>query len=119
MEGPADAASTIRKVPCVTAAFVFFLTEISCCPFHFLTNSAYSFVSNCLCRGHTQIVIFVCYPYSGGFSNLRKKTKLKSKGVKVYRNTQGRTYRVPPSFKLARLTRQRKILRKLKAQLTT
>ena len=50
---------------------------------------------------------------------MRKKPKLKSKGVRLYKNVHGAIYRVPPSFRLTRLRKQRKALRKLEAQLNT
>jgi hypothetical protein len=49
----------------------------------------------------------------------RKKQKLKSKGQKQYKNTHGTVYRVPISYRLRRLMRQRKSARKLEAKHTT
>jgi hypothetical protein len=53
----------------------------------------------------------------GELGNLkRRKEKLKSKGKKYYQNTQGDTYRVPISFRLRRIMRQKKTERKLEAK---
>jgi len=46
-----------------------------------------------------------------------KKRKLKSKGKKLYKNTHGRMYRVVRNYKIRHMVKQRKILRKIKAQL--
>jgi len=53
----------------------------------------------------------------GAIGNLkRKKQKLKGKGQKLYRNNHGTIYRVPISYRLRRLMRQRKSARKLEAK---
>ncbi|HII85486.1 TPA: hypothetical protein HA273_02690 [Candidatus Bathyarchaeota archaeon] len=46
----------------------------------------------------------------------RRKEKLKSKGKKYYKNTHGTIYRVPISYRLRRVMRQRKTARKLEAK---
>lgn len=50
---------------------------------------------------------------------LRKKSKLKDKGKRLYRNTHGRYYRVRLSYRLRYKNRERKRLRKLNAQIST
>ena len=50
---------------------------------------------------------------------MKRNPKLKGKGKKLYRNAHGTIYRVPPSYRLRRVIRQRKTLRKLEAQLST
>jgi hypothetical protein len=47
-----------------------------------------------------------------------KKRKLKSKGKKIYKNTHGRMRRVVRNYKIRYMEKQRKMLRKLKAQLS-
>jgi hypothetical protein len=46
-----------------------------------------------------------------------KKQKLKSKGKKLYRSSNGSVYRVPPSRRLARLKQREATQRKLDAKL--
>ena len=45
-----------------------------------------------------------------------KKTKLKSKGKKLYKNTQGKMCRVVGNYKKRNVIRKRKTLRNLEAQ---
>jgi hypothetical protein len=44
---------------------------------------------------------------------LGKKTKLKAKGKRLYKNTHGDSYRVKPNYKLTKRKQHKKILRKL------
>ena len=46
-----------------------------------------------------------------------KKRKLKSKGKKLYKNTHGRMHRVVRNYKVRYMDKQKKMLRKLEAQL--
>jgi hypothetical protein len=50
------------------------------------------------------------------FADLKKR-KMKSKGKKLYKNTHGRMHRVVRNYKIRHMEKQRKMLRKLKAQL--
>jgi hypothetical protein len=49
----------------------------------------------------------------GRKKELGKKTKLKVKGKRLYKNAHGNCYRVKPKFRLSRIMEQRKILRTL------
>jgi len=46
-----------------------------------------------------------------------KKRKMKNKGKKIYKNTQGKMCRVVRNYKVRYMVKQKKMMRKLKAQL--
>jgi hypothetical protein len=46
-----------------------------------------------------------------------KRRKLKNKGKKLYKNTHGKMYRVVRNYKVRYMVKQKKMIRKLKAQL--
>lgn len=52
-----------------------------------------------------------------GDPKLKKKTKLKAKGKKYYKNTHGDVYRIKPNYKISKKILLKKRQRKLKAQL--
>jgi hypothetical protein len=54
----------------------------------------------------------------GGKKDLGKKTKLKVKGKRLYKNTHGNCYRVKPNFRLSRMMQQRKRMRTLNSQMS-
>ncbi len=79
-------------------------------------NAAHDFVGN-YSRAHSNSHDRILSGL-GRIGNVAKP-KLKAKGKKLYKNTHGTICRVRPSFRLARLIRQRKTLRKLEAQVDT